>query len=78
MASWLLPLSWKKTGKHLVALRKNLNLYFTQWENYIVLNSNVEAENKEMVNLTKSFNLRSFIRIPKCFKNPENVSYCSY
>ena len=35
---------------------------------------NEEVDNKGMKDFCKSYNWKSLVRVPKCFKNPENPS----
>ena len=36
---------------------------------------NVEVENRDMEEFCKIYNLKSLIRVPTCYKNPDNPSY---
>ena len=59
---------------HLSALRKSLDLYSTQYENFVTLGDfNVEVDDNCMKDFCKSYNLKSLVLIPTCFKNPENM-----
>ena len=60
---------------HLSALRKSLDLYSSQYENFVKLGDfNVEVDNIDMKDFCKSYNLKSLVRVPTCFKDPENPS----
>ena len=60
---------------HLSALRKSLDLYSTQYENFVVLGDfNVEVDSSDMKDFCKSYNLKSLVWVPTCFKNSENPS----
>ena len=60
---------------HLSALQKSLDLYSAQYENFVILGDfNVEVDYNGMEDFCKSYNLKSLVRVPTCFKNPENPS----
>ena len=47
---------------HLSALRKSLDLYSTQYENFVVLGDfNVEVDSSDMKDFCKSYNLKSLV-----------------
>ena len=57
---------------HLSALEKSLNLYSKQYENSVILGDfNMEVNKNYVKIFFKSYNLKSFVRVPACFKNPE-------
>ena len=63
-------------GNHLDCLSKNLALYSSAYDNYIVIgNFNVDANSKEMSSFCDTFDLTSLIKEPICYKNPDNPSY---
>ena len=62
-------------GNYLDSLRKNLALYSSAYDNYIVIGDfNVEAGSKEMSSFCVTFDLSSLIKEPTCYKNPDNPS----
>ena len=62
-------------GNHLDSLSKNVALYSSTYDNYIVFGGfNIEADSKEMSNFCDTFDLTSFIKEPTCYKNPDNLS----
>ena len=62
-------------GNHLDSLSKNLALYLSAYDNYIVIGDfNVEADSKEMSSFCDTFDLTSLIKEPTCYKNPDNPS----
>ena len=57
------------------SLSKNLALYSSTYENYIVLGDfNVEVDNNAISSFCDAFDLVSLIREPTCYKNPEKPS----
>ena len=62
-------------GNHLDSLSKNLALYSSAYDIYIVIGDfNVEADSKEMSSFCDMFDLTSLIKEPTCYKNPDNSS----
>ena len=62
-------------GNYLDSLSKNLALYSSAYDNYIVIGDfNVEADSKEMSSFCDTFDLTSLIKEPTCYKNPDNPS----
>ena len=62
-------------ANHLDSLSKNLALYSSAYDNYIVIGDfNVEADSKEMSSFCDTFDLTSLIKEPTCYKNPDNPS----
>ena len=62
-------------GNHLDSLSKNLALYSSAYDNYIVIGDfNIEADSKEMLSFCDTFDLTSLIKQPTCYKNPGNPS----
>ena len=52
-----------------------LDIYSSQFENFIVLGDfNAEVENRDKEEFFKSNNLKSLIRVPTCYKNPNSPS----
>ena len=57
------------------SLSKNLALYSSTYENYIVLSDfNVEVDNNAISSFCDAFDLVILIREPTCYKNPEKPS----
>ena len=63
-------------GNHLDSLSKNLALYSSAYDNYILIGDfNVEADSKKMSSFCDTFDLTSLIKEPPCYKNPDNPFY---
>ena len=76
---WLLCSSYNPNrdniGNHLDSLSRNLALYSSTYENYIIIDDfNIEADSKEMSSFCDTFDLTSLIKEPTCYKNPDNPS----
>ena len=68
---WLLCCSYN----HLSALRVSLNIYSSQYKHFAVVGDfNEEAENRDMEEFCKNYNLKSLIRVPTCYKTPKKLS----
>ena len=66
---WLLCCSYN----HLSTLRVSLNIYSSQYKHFVVVGDfNEEAENRDMEEFCKNYNLKSLIRVPTCYKTPKN------
>ena len=62
-------------GNHLDSLSKNLALYSSAYDNYIVIGDfNVEADSKEMSSFCDTFDLTSLIKEPTCYKKSNKPS----
>ena len=62
-------------GNDLDSLSRNLALYSSTYENYIIIGDfNIEADSKEMSSFCDTFDLTSLIKEPTCYKNPDNPS----
>ena len=77
---WLLFGTYKphrnNIGNHLDSLSKNLALYSSAYDTYIVIGDfNVEPYSKEMSSFCDTFDLNSLVKKPTCYKNPDNLSY---
>ena len=77
---WLLFGTYKphrnNIGNHFDSLSKNLALYSSAYDTYIVIvNFNVEPYSKEMSSFCDTFDLNSLVKKPTCYKNPDNLSY---
>ena len=63
------------TGNHLDSLSKNVAVYSSAYDNYIVISDfNIEADSNEMESFCDTFDLTSLIKEPTCYKNPDNPS----
>ena len=74
---WLLCCSYNphRNGikHHLEVLGRDLDLYSSRYENIIVLGDlNVEKTDPSLDEFCVRYNLRSLIKEPTCYKNPEN------
>ena len=74
---WLLCCSYNpnknKIQFHLENLTKSLALYSSNHENLIILGDfNVSIDNSYMAGFCDTYDLRSLIMEPTCYKNPEN------
>ena len=62
-------------GNQLDSLNKNLALYSSAYDNYIVIGDfNIQADSKKMSSFCDAFELTSLIKEPTCYKNPDNPS----
>ena len=62
-------------GIQLDFLSKNLALYSSAYDNYIVIHDfNIKADSKEVPRFCDTFDLTSLIKEPTCYKNPDNRS----
>ena len=73
---WLLCCSYNPNKNniqfHFENLTKRLVLYSSNYENLIILgNFNVSIDNSHMPGFCDTYNLRSLITEPTCYKNPE-------
>ena len=60
-------------GNHLDSLSKNLALYSSAYDNYIVIGDfNTEEDSKEMSSFCDTFDLTSLIKESTSCKNPDN------
>ena len=60
---------------HLDALSKYLDLYSWKYEKVLVLGDfNADIEEKHMKCFGDNYNLKSLIKQPKCYKNPDNTN----
>ena len=60
---------------HMDSLSKNLALYQSTYENYIVLGDfNAKVDNNAISSSCDAFDLVNLIREPTCYKNPEKPS----
>ena len=62
-------------SSHLEALRRTLDMYSALYENTILVGDfNVDVNDPIMGFFCESYNFKSLIKDPTCFKNPENPS----
>ena len=66
----------KKSNRvHLECLNKSLALHLLKYEHFLLLGDfNVCVEDSSMSEFCDTYNLKSLIREPTCYKNPENPS----
>ena len=63
------------SSSHLEALRRTLDIYSALYENTILVGDfNVDVNDPIMGFFCESYNFKSLIKDPTCFKNPENPS----
>ena len=77
---WLLSCSYNpkrsQISNHLSQLSKDTNIYLTKYDQLLFLGDfNAGVEDTSMKNFCSSYNLRSMINKPTCFKNPDKPSY---
>ena len=62
-------------SKHIEVLRKNLDLYSSQYESNIIIGDfNVGVSGVHMNDFRNAYNLSSLVKEPTCSKNPDNPS----
>ena len=76
---WLLSCSYNpkrsQISNHLSKLSKDINIYLTKYDQLLFLGDfNAGVEDTSMKNFCSSYNLRSMINKPTCFKNPDKPS----
>ena len=76
---WLLSCSYNPNRNnimnHLDALRRNLDLYSSEYKHIILLGDfNVETKEPCMQSFLELYGLRNLISEPTCYKNPEKPS----
>ena len=76
---WLLSCSYNpnknNSSKHLQQLRNNLDLYSAKYENIILIRDfNLSTEESHMETFGESCELKNLIKVPTCYKNPQNPS----
>ena len=74
---WLISFSYnpneKNTQEHLKKLETSLDRLARRFNNLLVIGDlNCEIDKHNMPDFCESFDLKSLINIPTCFKNPEN------
>ena len=76
---WFLSCSYNpkrsQISNHLSELSKDTNIYLTKYDQLLFLGDfNAGVEGTSMKNFCSSYNLRSMINKPTCFKNPDKSS----
>ena len=76
---WLISYSYNPNKSniysHLESLSRNLDLFSSKYDSYLVVGDfNVSAEEANIKNFCESFSLKSLIKDPTCYKNPNNPS----
>ena len=76
---WLLNCSYNPSKSniisHLEHLRRSTDFYFANYDNLLLMGDfNVNKSELNMKDFCDSYGLKSLIKVPKCFKNPENPS----
>ena len=57
------------------SVSKSLEIHLNRYENVILLGDfNASIEDSFIKNFCENYDLRSLVKIPTCFKNPENPS----
>ena len=74
---WLLCCSYNPhrrfISNHLIDIGRNLDLLSTNYDNILLSgDSNTEVENNFLKEFCDLYEIKSLIRIPTCYKNPEN------
>ena len=61
--------------KHLDAIGKNLDLYSSRWENYLLSGDfNAEPSENAVIEFCKVYRLKNLVKRAMCYKNPEKPS----
>ena len=76
---WLINCSYNPTKNniknHLETISRALDTFSTKYENLVLLGDfNVCVDDENMKNFCNSYSLKSLIKQPTCYKNPENPS----
>ena len=76
---WLINCSYNphknNICRHLEVVTKILDSYYSKYENVILLwDFNAGVPETPMISFCESYNLKSIIKQPRCFKNPEKPS----
>ena len=76
---WPINYSYNSTknniSSHLESLSRNLDSCTSKFENILVIGDlNISMEDNNMKHFCESYNLKSLIKVPTCYKNPENPS----
>ena len=76
---WLLSCSYNPSinliAEHLHSIGRGLDFYSSKYDNFIVLGDfNTEVSNFLLEQFCETYNLKSLIKVPTCFKSIENPS----
>ena len=76
---WLINYSYNPTtnkiSSHLESLSRNLDLCTLKFENILAIGDlNISIEDNNMKMFCQSYNLKSRIKVPTCYKNPDSPS----
>ena len=76
---WLTNYSYNPTknniSSHLVSLSRNLALYTSKFENVLVIGYlSISTEDNNMKIFCQSYNLKSLLKVPTCYKDPDSPS----
>ena len=76
---WLLSCSYNpsksKVISHLEYLRRSWDFYASNYDNLLLMGDfNVNTSESNMKDFCNSYGFKSLIKVPTCFKNPENPS----
>ena len=76
---WLTNYSYNPTknniSSHLVSLSRNLALYTSKFENVLVIGYlSISIEDNNMKIFCQSYNLKSLLKVPTCYKDPDSPS----
>ena len=76
---WLISYSYNPNNgnieSHLDTVSKSLDMHLKRYKNVILLGDfNANIKDSFMKNFCENFDLRSLVKEPACFKNPENPS----
>ena len=76
---WLISYSYNPNNgnieSHLDTVSKSLDMHLKRYKNVILLGGfNANIKDSFMKNFCENFDLRSLVKEPACFKNPENSS----
>ena len=76
---WLLSCSYNPSKSniisHLEHLRRSLDFYSANYDNLLLMGDfNVNTSELNMKDFCDSYGFKSLIKVPTCFKNPENPS----
>ena len=76
---WLINYSYNPSKNnipsHLESFSRDLDLYTSKFEKILVIGIvNISMEDNNMRHFCESYNLKSLIKVPTCYKNPESPS----
>ena len=78
-SKWLINCSYNPNknniSSHVENLSWNLDLHTSKFQNILVIGDlNGSIEDNNMTHFWESYNLKSLIKVPTCYKNPEILS----